>query len=82
LLNTKEDEEKGVSVVEKVSECQITKMVSIWKSNSARVALRSITRSLAAGESATAANHHTSSVPSRLSSVRHLRSCQDLISRL
>ncbi|AES72671.1 putative Band 7 domain-containing protein [Medicago truncatula] len=55
-------------------------MASIWKSNSARVALRSITRSLAAAESATSANHLTSSIPSRLSSICHLRSCRDLIS--
>ncbi|XP_057457744.1 uncharacterized protein LOC130748529 [Lotus japonicus] len=48
-------------------------MASIWKT---RTAVRSLTQSLAA-----ATHHHTPSLPSRLSSVRHLRSGRDPISR-
>ncbi|KAK2444697.1 SPFH/Band 7/PHB domain-containing membrane-associated protein family [Trifolium repens] len=55
-------------------------MANILKSNSARIALRSITHSLAAASSTTTTNH-TSSLPSRLSSVRFLRSGRDPISK-
>ncbi|CAJ2641791.1 stomatin-like protein 2, mitochondrial isoform X3 [Trifolium pratense] len=54
-------------------------MANILKSNSARIALRSISHSLTA-PSSTAATNHTSSLPSRLSSVRFLRSGRDAIS--
>ncbi|GAU48701.1 hypothetical protein TSUD_303140 [Trifolium subterraneum] len=55
-------------------------MANILKSNSSRIALRSITRSLTAPSSTTATNH-TSSLASRLSAVRFLRSGRDPVSR-
>ncbi|XP_004502783.1 uncharacterized protein [Cicer arietinum] len=54
-------------------------MATIWKSNSARIALRSISQSLAA--TSTTVTNQTSSIPYRLSSVRYLRSGRDPISR-
>ncbi|CAK8567729.1 unnamed protein product [Lathyrus sativus] len=54
-------------------------MANILKSNSGRIALRSITHSLAAVSTTT--TNHASSLPSRLSSVRFLRSGRDPISR-
>ncbi|RHN69760.1 putative Band 7 domain, Stomatin family, Band 7 extension [Medicago truncatula] len=54
-------------------------MANILKSNAGRIALRSITQSLTAASTAT--TNHSSSLPSRLSSVRFLRSGRDPVSR-